>query len=290
MNQLKLGVPKGSLEQATISLFKQAGWNIQSGSRNYFPSIDDPEISCALVRSQEMATYVAKGALDLGLTGLDWILETGAKVEEVCDLVYSKSSDQPCRWVLVVAQDSPIQSVEDLQGKRVATELVNFTRSYLTERGIECEVEFSWGATEAKAVEGLVDAVVEITETGSTIRAHGLRIVCDLLHTHTRLIAHPDAMADPWKRRKIEHIALLLQASLAAHQKVALKMNAPRDRLDEILELLPSLHAPTVSALSDEQWVALETVVDRESVRSLIPGLREHGAEGILEYELRKII
>jgi len=241
MNQLKLGVPKGSLEQATISLFKQAGWNIQSGSRNYFPSIDDPEISCALVRSQEMATYVAKGTLDLGLTGLDWILETGAKVEEVCDLVYSKSSDQPCRWVLVVAQDSPIQSIEDLQGKRVATELVNFTRSYLAERGIECEVEFSWGATEAKAVEGLVDAVVEITETGSTIRAHGLRIVCDLLHTHTRLIAHPDAMADPWKRRKIEHIALLLQASLAAHQKVALKMNAPRDRLDEILELLPSL-------------------------------------------------
>ena len=290
MNQLKLGVPKGSLEQATISLFKQAGWNIQSGSRNYFPSIDDPEISCALVRSQEMATYVAKGTLDLGLTGLDWILETGAKVEEVCDLVYSKSSDQPCRWVLVVAQDSPIQSIEDLQGKRVATELVNFTRSYLGERGIECEVEFSWGATEAKAVEGLVDAVVEITETGSTIRAHGLRIVCDLLHTHTRLIAHPDAMADPWKRRKIEHIALLLQASLAAHQKVALKMNAPRDRLDEILQLLPSLHAPTVSALSDELWVALETVVDRESVRSLIPALREHGAEGILEYQLRKII
>ena len=290
MTQLKLGVPKGSLEQATISLFKQAGWNIQSGSRNYFPSIDDPDISCALVRSQEMAAYVAKGTLDLGLTGLDWILETGAKVEEVCDLVYSKSSDQPCRWVLVVAQDSPIQSIEDLQGKRVATELVNFTRSYLTERGVECEVEFSWGATEAKAVEGLVDAVVEITETGSTIRAHGLRIVCDLLHTHTRLIAHPDAMADPWKRRKIEHIALLLQASLAAHQKVALKMNAPRDRLDEILQLLPSLHAPTVSALSDEEWVALETVVDRESVRSLIPALREHGAEGILEYELRKII
>ena len=290
MNQLKLGVPKGSLEQATISLFKQAGWNIQSGSRNYFPSIDDPEISCALVRSQEMATYVAKGTLDLGLTGLDWILETGAKVEEVCDLVYSKSSDQPCRWVLVVAQDSPIQSIEDLQGKRVATELVNFTRSYLGERGIECEVEFSWGATEAKAVEGLVDAVVEITETGSTIRAHGLRIVCDLLHTHTRLIAHPDAMADPWKRRKIEHIALLLQASLAAHQKVALKMNAPRDRLDEILQLLPSLHAPTVSALSDEHWVALETVVDRDRVRSLIPDLRKRGAEGILEYELRKII
>ena len=290
MNQLKLGVPKGSLEQATIALFQQAGWRIQPRSRNYFPCIDDPEFSCALVRSQEMATYVANGTLDLGLTGLDWILDSGAQVEEVCDLVYSKSSDQPCRWVLVVPQDSPIQSIEDLQGKRVSTELVNFTRAYLKERGIDCEVEFSWGATEAKAVEGLVDAVVEITETGSTIRAHGLRIVCDLLHTHTRLIAHPQAMADPWKRRKIEHIALLLQASLAAHQKVALKMNAPRDKLDAIVKLLPSLHAPTVSGLADEAWVALETVVDRNAVRSLIPALREHGAEGILEYELRKII
>ncbi|MEK9784894.1 MAG: ATP phosphoribosyltransferase [Arenicellales bacterium] len=290
MNKLKLGVPKGSLEEATIALFRQAGWQIQPRSRNYFPSIDDPEISCALVRSQEMATYISKGVLDVGLTGLDWILDSGAEVEEVCDLVYSKSSDQPCRWVLVVPQDSDIHSIEDLRGKRVATELVNFTRAYMSERGIDCEVEFSWGATEAKAVEGLVDAVVEITETGSTIRAHGLRIVCDLLHTHTRLIASAAAMADPWKRRKIEDIALLLKASLAAHHKVALKMNAPRDKLASIMALLPSLHAPTVSDLADSEWVALETVVDREQVRSLIPQLREEGAEGILEYELRKII
>jgi len=290
MTQLKLSVPKGSLEEATIALFRQAGWQIQPRSRNYFPTIDDPEISCALVRSQEMATYVSKGVLDVGLTGLDWILDSGAQVEEVCDLIYSKSSDQPCRWVLVVPQDSDIQRIEDLQGKRVATELVNFTRTYMQERGIDCEVEFSWGATEAKAVEGLVDAVVEITETGSTIRAHGLRIVCDLLHTHTRLIASPAAMADPWKKQKIEDIALLLQASLAAHQKVALKMNAPKAKLGEITALLPSLHAPTVSDLADTDWVALETVVDRDRVRSLIPDLRKRGAEGILEYELRKII
>ena len=290
MTQLKLGVPKGSLEEATIALFRQAGWQIQPRSRNYFPTIDDPEISCALVRSQEMATYVSKGVLDVGLTGLDWILDSGAQVEEVCDLIYSKSSDQPCRWVLVVPQDSDIQRIEDLQGKRVATELVNFTRTYMQERGIDCEVEFSWGATEDKAVEGLVDAVVEITETGSTIRAHGLRIVCDLLHTHTRLIASPAAMADPWKKQKIEDIALLLQASLAAHQKVALKMNAPKAKLGEITALLPSLHAPTVSDLADTDWVALETVVDRDRVRSLIPDLRKRGAEGILEYELRKII
>ena len=290
MTQLKLGGPKGSLEEATIALFRQAGWQIQPRSRNYFPTIDDPEISCALVRSQEMATYVSKGVLDVGLTGLDWILDSGAQVEEVCDLIYSKSSDQPCRWVLVVPQDSDIQRIEDLQGKRVATELVNFTRSYMQDRGIDCEVEFSWGATEAKAVEGLVDAVVEITETGSTIRAHGLRIVCDLLHTHTRLIASPAALADPWKKQKIEDIALLLQASLAAHQKVALKMNAPKAKLGEITALLPSLHAPTVSDLADTDWVALETVVDRDRVRSLIPDLRKRGAEGILEYELRKII
>ena len=290
MTQLKLGVPKGSLEEATIALFRQAGWQIQPRSRNYFPTIDDPEISCALVRSQEMATYVSKGDLDVGLTGLDWILDSGAQVEEVCDLIYSKSSDQPCRWVLVVPQDADIQRREELQGKRVASELVNFTRSYMQDRGIDCEVEFSWGATEAKAVEGLVDAVVEITETGSTIRAHGLRIVCDLLHTHTRLIASPAALADPWKKQKIEDIALLLQASLAAHQKVALKMNAPKAKLGEITALLPSLHAPTVSDLADTDWVALETVVDRDRVRSLIPDLRKRGAEGILEYELRKII
>ena len=290
MNKLKLGIPKGSLEEATISLFQQAGWEIRPNSRNYFPSIDDPELRCSLVRSQEMANYVANGTLDLGLTGLDWILESDVAVEEVCDLVYSKSSDQPCRWVLVVPQDSPIQSLEDLQGKRLATELVDFTRRYLSERGIQCTVEFSWGATEAKVVEGLVDAVVEITETGSTIRAHGLRIVCDILHTHTRLITNAAALQDRWKTQKIDQISTLLQASLRARQKVALKMNVPRSALDEIITLLPSLHAPTVSSLSDSNWVALETVVDRNQVRALLPKLSSHGAEGILEYELRKIL
>ncbi|MBO67941.1 MAG: ATP phosphoribosyltransferase [Acidiferrobacteraceae bacterium] len=289
-NQLKLGIPKGSLEEATISLFRQAGWDIRSQSRNYFPRINDPEISCALVRSQEMPLYVGQGSLDLGLTGLDWIMESGIAVEEVCDLLYSKSSDNPCRWVLVVPENSPIDKIEDLQGKTIATELVSFTRRYLAERDIECQVEFSWGATEAKAVEGLVDAVVEITETGSTIRAHGLRIVCDLLETHTRLISNKKALTDPWKKTKIEQIALLLKASLQARRKVALKMNAPHTRLDSIIDLLPSLHAPTVSQLSDTGWVALETVVDGHLVRDLIPQLRAEGAEGILEYDLRKIV
>ncbi len=289
MSQLKLGIPKGSLEQATISLFSQAGWTISPRSRNYFPAINDAGISCALVRSQEMASYVANGTLDLGLTGHDWILETEAEVEEVCELVYSKSSDQPCRWVLVVRQDSSIQSVEDLRGKKISTELVGFTRRYLSERGIDAQVEFSWGATEAKVVEGLVDAVVEITETGSTIKAHGLRIVCDLLHTQTRLITNKAALADPWKRKKIEQIALLLQASLAARQKVALKMNIPARRQEEIIAMLPSLHAPTVNHLSDREWLAIETVVDANQVRDLIPRLKMAGAEGILEYELRKM-
>jgi len=290
MPQLKLGIPKGSLEQATISLFNQAGWTISPHSRNYFPAISDPEISCALVRSQEMAPYVANGTLDLGLTGHDWILETQADVEEICELVYSKSSDQPCRWVLVVRQDSPLRSIEDLQGKKIATELVGFTRRYLAERGVDAQVEFSWGATEAKVVEGLVDAVVEITETGSTIKAHGLRIVCDLLHTETRLIANRTALADPWKREKIAQIALLLQAALTARRKVALKMNIPATRLELIVGMLPSLHAPTVSHLYDREWLAIETVVDSQLVRDLIPRLKAAGAEGILEYELRKMV
>ncbi|MCF6353881.1 MAG: ATP phosphoribosyltransferase [Candidatus Polarisedimenticolaceae bacterium] len=289
MSQLKLGIPKGSLEKATLSLFAQAGWAIQLRSRNYFPSIDDPEISCALVRSQEMAPYVANGTLDLGLTGHDWILETEADVVEISELVYSKNSDQPCRWVLVVPQDSPIQSIEDLQGKKISTELVGFTKRYLAERGIEAEVEFSWGATEAKVVEGLVDAVVEITETGSTIKAHGLRIVCDLLHTETRLISNRAALADPIKKAKIEQIALMLQSALMARRKVALKLNAPQERLEEIVAILPSLHAPTVSHLYDQQWLAIETVVDCGITRSLIPQLKAMGAEGILEYELRKM-
>jgi len=290
MQQLKLGIPKGSLEKSTISLFQQAGWVIAPHSRNYFPSINDPDIRCALVRSQEMAPYVANGTLDLGLTGHDWILETEADVVEICELVYSKSSDQPCRWVLVVPKDSPIRSVEDLQGKRIATELTGFTQRYLEERGVAASVEFSWGATEAKVVEGLVDAVVEITETGSTIKAHGLRIVCDLLHTETRLVSNRDALADPWKREKIEQIATLLQASLKARQKVALKMNVPARCLEEVVGILPSLHAPTVNHLFDKEWMAVETVVDSFEVRNLIPRLKNAGAEGILEYELRKMV
>ncbi len=290
MHQLKLGIPKGSLEASTLSLFAQAGWCIQPRSRNYFPAIDDPEITCALVRSQEMAPYVANGTLDAGLTGLDWILETEADVVEISDLVYSKNSDQPCRWVLVVLNDSPIRSIEDLAGKKIATELVGFTQRYLAERDIDAQVEFSWGATEAKVVEGLVHAVVEITETGSTIRAHGLRVVCDLLCTHTRFIASRAAMEDPWKKAKIEQIALLLNAALAARHKVALKMNVATERLDAVVAILPSLHAPTVSHLYDRKWLAIETVVDREDIRDLIPRLRAAGAEGILEYELKKMV
>nr|VFK59410.1 MAG: ATP phosphoribosyltransferase (homohexameric) [Candidatus Kentron sp. UNK]VFK68747.1 MAG: ATP phosphoribosyltransferase (homohexameric) [Candidatus Kentron sp. UNK] len=290
VQQLRIGIPKGSLESATIALFEQAGWSITTRSRNYFPDIDDPEMSCALVRSQEMARYVENGTLDFGLTGHDWILETQADVAEVCDLVYSKSTDQPARWVLIVRDNSTIQSIADMGGKRIATELVSFTKRYLDERGIAAKVEFSWGATEAKVVEGLVDAAVEITETGSTIKAHGLRIVCDLLHTHTRLIANKAAMADPWKRHKIDQIALLLQAALAARRKVALKMNAPSDKVDRIVGILPSLQAPTVSHLYNREWLAVETVVSSSEIRDLIPRLKMAGATGILEYELRKIV
>ncbi|MBP8198334.1 MAG: ATP phosphoribosyltransferase [Chromatiaceae bacterium] len=290
MTPLRLGLPKGSLEQSTLALFEQAGWKISPNYRNYYPGVDDPELSCVLVRAQEMAPYVANGTLDLGLTGLDWILETQAEVEEICTLTYSKSSEQPSRWVLVVPKDSPINSVADLQGKKVATELLGFTKRYLAERGIEASVEFSWGATEAKVVEGLVDAVVEITETGSTIRAHGLRIVEELLVTETRLIANPQARRDPWKRAKIDQIALMLQAALAARHKVALKLNVKAEDLDRVVGLLPSLHAPTVSHLYDRSWLAVETVVDARIVRDLVPRLRVAGAEGILEYALRKMV
>ena len=290
MTPLRLGLPKGSLEQSTLALFEQAGWKISPNYRNYYPGVDDPDLSCVLVRAQEMAPYVASGTLDLGLTGLDWILETQAEVEEICTLTYSKSSEQPSRWVLVVPKDSPINSVADLQGKKVATELLGFTKRYLAERGIEASVEFSWGATEAKVVEGLVDAVVEITETGSTIRAHGLRIVEELLVTETRLIANPQARQDPWKRAKIDQIALMLQAALAARHKVALKLNVKAEDLDRVVGLLPSLHAPTVSHLYDRSWLAVETVVDARIVRDLVPRLRVAGAEGILEYALRKMV
>jgi ATP phosphoribosyltransferase len=288
--QLKIGIPKGSLESATIALFKQAGWSIVTRSRNYFPDIDDPELACALVRSQEMALYVENGTLDLGLTGHDWILETQADVVQIRELVYSKNTDQPARWVLIVHNDSPIRSISDLSGKRIATELVGFTRRYLDEHGITANVVFSWGATEAKVVERLVDAAVEITETGSTIRAHGFRIICDLLHTHTRLIANKAARDYPWKIDKIDQIALLLQAALIARRKVALKMNVPAARLDNVVKSLPSLQAPTVSHLYNQDWFAVETVVNSEEIRDLIPRLKAMGAEGILEYELRKMV
>ena len=289
MPQLKLGIPKGSLEGSTIELFAQAGWTISPRSRNYFPAIDDPEITCALVRSQEMGPYVAAGTLDAGLTGIDWVIETEADVEVVDDLVYSKASDQPARWVLVVDRDSPVKRIEDLHGKKIATELVGFTRRHLAERGVEADVQFSWGATEAKVVEGMVDAAVEITETGSTIRAHGLRIVCDLLHTHTVLIANRAALADPWRKAKIDQVALLLSAALAGRNKVLLKMNVPAARIDAVAALLPSLHAPTVNHLTDPEWLAVETVVDREQVRTLIPRLKAEGAEGILELPITKM-
>ncbi|HEB79682.1 MAG TPA: ATP phosphoribosyltransferase [Rhodospirillales bacterium] len=289
MPELRLGIPKGSLEKATIELFSHAGWTITSRSRNYFPFIDDDEMTCALVRAQEMGPYVDSGTLDVGLTGQDWVKETNADVETVCDLVYSKASDKPARWVLAVPKDSPIQSVKDLEGKKISTELVGYTKRWLEENGVNAEVAFSWGATEAKVVEGLVDAVVEITETGSTLKAHGLRIVCDILHTHTILIANKDAFADPWKRRKIEQIALLLKSALAAHEKVLIKLNVAKDKLDGVVDQLPSLNAPTVSHLHESDWLALETVVDRAQVRDLIPKLKEAGAEGILELPLHKV-
>ncbi len=290
MPQLKLGIPKGSLEAATVELFADAGWAISSRSRNYFPSVDDDELSCALVRSQEMGPYVAGGALDAGLTGLDWVMETEADVETVCDLVYSKASDRVARWVLVVPKDSDVTKVEELEGGKIATELVGFTRRYLTERGVKADVEFSWGATEAKVVQGLADAAVEITETGSTIRAHGLRIVCDLLQTHTVLIANKSALADPWKKAKIDQMAMMLTSALTARGKVLLKLNAPSGKVDAIVKLLPSLNAPTVSHLYDTDWLAVETVVERDQVRALVPRLSAAGAQGILELPIQKIV
>ena len=289
-NILKLGIPKGSLEAATRDLFSQAGWTISTRSRNYFPSIDDREITCSLVRSQEMGTYVTNGVLDAGLTGQDWLAETNSDVEIISHLVYSKASDRPCRWVLVVPHDSPIQTVQDLEGKRISTELVNFTKEYLSARKINASVEFSWGATEAKVVEGLADAAVEITETESTIRAHGLRIVCDLLQTHTVFVANRTSIKDPWKKKKIDQIALLLESALMARKKVLLKMNVPGDRLDELVGQLPSLHAPTINRLYGDEWLAVETVVSKKEVRKIIPLLKSAGAEGILEFELRKMV
>jgi ATP phosphoribosyltransferase len=290
MNKLKLGIPKGSLEANTIELFKKAGWRISYDSRSYFPDIDDEEIVCSLVRAQEMSKYVEAGNLDLGLTGKDWIIENDSKVVAVQDLVYSKTSARQARWVLVVRQDSPIQSIEDMEGKRISTELVNFTKRYFRERNINVLVEFSWGATEAKVVEGLVDAIVEVTETGSTIRANKLKIVHELMTTNTQLIASQAAWEDPWKRQKIEQIRILLKGSLQALGKVGLKLNVSKENLGRVVLLLPSLKAPTISSLYSEEWFAVETIVSAHIVRDLIPVLQEAGAEGIIEYPLNKVI
>jgi len=287
---LKLGIPKGSLEKATIELFRRSGWKITMDSRSYFPSIDDTEIRCTLVRAQEMSRFVEMGALDVGLTGKDWILENGSDVVVVQDLVYSKTTQQPARWVLVVAEGSPVKRCEDLKGKKVFTELVNFTRAYFVEKGIKVDVEFSWGATEAKVVEGLADAIVEVTETGSTIKANGLRIVEELMTTTPQLIANKKAWQDPWKREKIEQIARLLKGALDAEGMVGLKMNVPKERFEEVMKILPSITAPTVADLYNQAWVSVETVMSELEARELIPQLIKKGAVGIIEYPLNKVI
>ncbi len=288
--KLKLGIPKGSLQDATIKLFEKSGWKIHLHSRNYFPEINDDEISCSMCRAQEMSIYVEQGTLDVGLTGKDWILENASDVVVVSDLVYSKVSNRPARWVLAVAGDAPYTKPEDLAGKKIATELVSFTKNYFGSRDIPVEVAFSWGATEAKVVEGLCDAIVEVTETGTTIRAHGLKIIKDLLSTNTQLIANKKTWEDPLKRAKIEKMSLLLQGALKAERMVGLKMNMPKAKMDEAGRVLPSLTSPTVSSLSNPAWLSVEIVVDEGVVRELIPELKALGAEGIIEYPLNKVI
>ena len=289
-NLLKLGIPKGSLQNATISLFKRSGWKIDVNGRSYFPEINDDKIECAICRAQEMSRYVESGTLDAGLTGKDWIAENSSDVHVVAELIYSKVSSRPARWVLAVPYDSPIKAIEDLQGKRIATELVSFTKRYFSERSISVEVEFSWGATEAKVVSGLADAVVEVTETESTIKAHGLRIIHELMQTNTQLIANHKAWQNPVKKTKIEQIALLLQGALVGEKMVGLKMNVPKNRLEKIVALLPSLNAPTIAHLYQSEWLSVETVVNAQMVRELIPQLLKHGAEGIIEYPLNKVV
>lgn len=290
MKVLKLGIPKGSLEANTIDLFKKAGWRITYDSRSYFPDVDDPEISCTLVRAQEISRYIEDGTLDLGLTGIDWILENSSDVVTVQDLIYSKVSTRQARWVLVVREDSPYKSIEDMEGKKISTELVNFTKKYFAQRNINVHVEFSWGATEAKVVEGLVDAIVEVTETGSTIKANKLRIIHELMKTNTQLIANRASWKDSWKRKKIEQIRTMLVGSLQAMGKVGLKLNVSKENLGKVLALLPSLKAPTISSLSSEEWFAVESIVDARIMRDLIPVLLEAGAQGIIEYPLNKVI
>ena len=296
MSELKLGIPKGSLEEMTIELFKKSGWKISTTSRSYFPSIDDETIRCSLARPQEMSRYVEMGTLDVAITGKDWTIENDSDVHVVCEMVYSKTSFRPTRWVLAVPQDSAVKTLEDLKGKRVATEMVNFTKRYFAERNIPVEVEFSWGATEAKAAEGLVDAIVEVTETGTTIRAHGLKIIHELMESCPQLIANKAAWNDPWKRAKIEQIKMLLQGALLAEAKVGIKLNVPEADLEKVIALIPSITAPTVATLYPSpslkgiKWFSVESVIDERQVRDLIPKLMQNGAVGIIEYPLNKII
>ncbi len=290
MNILKLGIPKGSLEKATLRLFEKSGWKISIADRNYFPEINDASIRCSILRAQEMPVQVENGTIDVGLTGRDWKEENESDVVTVSDLIYSKVSQSHARWVLAVAADSDIKELSDLTGKKIATELVNFTRKYFAQKGIEVKVEFSWGTTEAKVAAGLADAIVEVTETGSTIEAHGLKIVHELMQTNTILIANKNAWGDSWKRSKIEQIALLLKGALRAENMVGLKMNLSKERLVEIIPLLPSITSPTIASLYQSDWVSVEIMVHNERVRELIPQLIEKGAEGIIEYPLNKVI
>ncbi|MBW2483195.1 MAG: ATP phosphoribosyltransferase [Deltaproteobacteria bacterium] len=289
-SKFKLGIPKGSLQNATIALFKRSGWHINVNGRSYFPEINDDTIECAICRAQEMSRYVESGTLDAGLTGKDWIAENSSDVHVAADLVYSKVSSRPARWVVAVPYDSPIKKLEDLSGKKIATELTEFTRRYFAERNIKVEVEFSWGATEAKVVSGLADAVVEVTETESTIKAHGLRIIHELMQTNTQLIVNHKAWKDPQKRKKAKDIALLLKGALLGEKMVGLKMNVPEDKMDQVIDLLPSLNAPTVASLYQSNWFSVEIVVNSDTVRDLIPKLLKNGAEGIIEYQLNKVV
>lgn len=289
LQELILGLPKGSLQDATLDLFDKAGYKIHLSSRSYKPSVDDRELSLRLLRAQEIGHYVHGGFLDCGITGKDWIAENGADVVVLCDLQYSKATSNPTRWVLVVPEDSAVKSVKDLEGKRIATEAVGLTRRYLEAQGVNAIVEFSWGATEVKVPE-LVDAIVDITETGSSLRANNLRIVDELMQSYPQFVANRKACEDPWKRAKMDRIALLLRAALNAREKVGLKMNLPENQLQTVIDSLPSLRRPTVANLTEKGWVAVETVIDEAVVREIIPKLKELGAEGIIEYSLNKLV
>jgi len=289
VQSLRIGLPKGSLFEPTMDLFQKAGYRITGASRSYRPSIDDPELEIRLIRAQEIGRYVDHGFLDCGITGMDWIAENGADVEVVCDLQYSRATSNPTRWVLVVPNDSPVRSVKDLEGKRIAAEAVGIVERYLEANGVKAEVEFSWGATEVKVPE-LVDAIVDITETGSSLRANNLRIVDVIMESYPQFVAKRESWEDPWKRAKIEHLAVLLQGALTARDMVGLKMNLPEDRREAVFELLPSLRQPTVSRLSQEGWLAVEVVLTELQARELIPRLKAEGAEGIIEYPLNKVI